>query len=240
MPDHRRHRGPHPSDPTLFAPATHGVLRRAAEEYAWLLSRGYPENAALKLVGDRHTLRERQRRAVWRGACAEATRVRRHATEYPAAALAGEHVAVDAFNLIITAESALGGAYLFVGHDGCVRDLAGLHGSYRLVDETPGALAILTRALAERGPGRVTWYLDAPVSNSGRLRGRLEAEAEAAGLAGDVRLVPDADGPLAEHGGPVLTADGPLLDRVGAWHNLLAPLLATTFAEARVVDLRGG
>jgi uncharacterized protein YyaL (SSP411 family) len=54
MPDRRRHRGPHPKDPELFAPRHWPTLRRAVADLSWLLGRGYSEKAALKLVGDRY------------------------------------------------------------------------------------------------------------------------------------------------------------------------------------------
>ena len=43
-------RGKHARDEQLFGPAWHAPLRRAVGEYAWLLSRGYPEAAALELA----------------------------------------------------------------------------------------------------------------------------------------------------------------------------------------------
>ena len=60
-PDTRHHRGAHPADPKLFGPDQLRKLRRAVTELSWLLSRGYNMTSSLKLVGDRHGLRERQR-----------------------------------------------------------------------------------------------------------------------------------------------------------------------------------
>ena len=59
MPDTRQHRGAHPEDGRLFAPEMLPRLRAAVSELSWLLSRGYPARAALKLVGDRHRLKRR-------------------------------------------------------------------------------------------------------------------------------------------------------------------------------------
>ncbi|HSG88818.1 MAG TPA: DUF434 domain-containing protein, partial [Pseudomonadales bacterium] len=74
MPDHRRHRGPHPDDARLFAPDTVGPLRTAVGDLSWLFSRGYAERSAVKVVGDRYRLRERQRIALRRSACSDAAR----------------------------------------------------------------------------------------------------------------------------------------------------------------------
>ena len=71
MPDTRRHRGPHPEDAELFAPASWPALRAATTDLSWLLSRGYAEPSSLKLVGDCFQLTERQRTAVMRSACSD-------------------------------------------------------------------------------------------------------------------------------------------------------------------------
>src|SRR5215213_11677973 len=83
------------------------ALRVATAELSWLLSRGYQSRSALKLVGDRHALRERQRLAVARAACAEASLERRRASRVGERAVAGEGLVVDGFNLVITLEAAL-------------------------------------------------------------------------------------------------------------------------------------
>ena len=64
MPDKRQHRGPHPHDTILFAPDAHPVLRQAAADLSWLFGRGYASVSAVKLVGDRYALNQRQRMAV--------------------------------------------------------------------------------------------------------------------------------------------------------------------------------
>lgn len=71
MPDTRKHRGQHPQDNTLFASKNSPNLQKAVAEFSWLLSRGYPEKATLKLVGDRYRFKERQRKAIQRAACTD-------------------------------------------------------------------------------------------------------------------------------------------------------------------------
>ena len=50
----------------------------------------------------------------------------------------------------ITVEAALSDGFLFMGRDGCLRDLAGIHGTYRRVEETLPAVEQIGRFLAER------------------------------------------------------------------------------------------
>ena len=85
--------------------------------------------SSLKLVGDRHGLRERQRLAVSRCACSEHDRRRRKDHCVAVEQLRNQPVIVDGFNLIITVEAALSKGPLFIGVDECIRDLSSVHGS---------------------------------------------------------------------------------------------------------------
>ena len=69
--------------------------------------------------------------------------------------LRGRPLRIDGFNLILTLESALGGGIVLGGRDGCYRDLASVHGTYRRVEETRPALDLSTRLLADLGTGPV-------------------------------------------------------------------------------------
>ncbi len=232
MTDRRRHRGPAPQDDRLFGAARVTVLRRAVEEMGWLLSRGYPEAAALKLVGDRHDLTARQRKAVRRSACSDAARDDRRARSLGPGELRGRSVDVDGFNCIILCESVLSGAPVFVGRDGALRDLASVHGTWRRVAETARAVEALTALLGRAGAAEVTWWLDRPVSNSGRL-----AQALRDAGAADVRLVAHVDRRLAEGEDVVASADAWVLDQCGAWVDLPRAVLDASAPEAWLVDL---
>ena len=131
MPDARAHRGPHPRDAHLFADAVVTDLRTATSHLSWLLSRGYVNPSALKLVGDRFDLKDRQRVAVGRCACPDAARDDRAARRLSLRDLRGRTVYIDGFNVVTTVEAALGGGVLLVGRDGAVRDMASMHGNYR-------------------------------------------------------------------------------------------------------------
>ncbi len=190
MPDKRSHRGPHPSDAALFAAEKLPPLREALADFSLLLSKGYAGKSALKLVGDRFALTQRQRLAVMRSACSDQQRQSRLSRRVEIDELPGRTLAIDGYNLLITIEAALSGGLIFRGRDGCFRDLASIHGTYRKVDETIDALTLIGTVLAEIGRSRVEgvppsnrgqdardtntpralWLLDSPVSNSGRLK----------------------------------------------------------------------
>ena len=239
MPDRRKHRGRHPADEELFAPECLPVLRAATAELSWLLERGYAPVSALKLVGDHHQLRERQRIAVQRCACPESARARRGA--HRADRLTGRDLAIDGFNCLITIEAGFAGGVVLVGRDGCHRDLASVHGSYRRVAETEQAIAAVDDLLGTEDVGSVRWVLDRPVSNSGRLRSLLLARAEARGLRWEVELVDDADRRLvADCDHIVASSDSWVLDHAAAWTDLGGGVVARAVPDAWLVDLGSG
>ena len=179
MPDQRHHRGQHPQDSILFAPNQMPALRTAVAELAWLLSRGYAAASTLKLVGDRHELRQRQRELVLRATCTDAQRAARAATRVGPQAVADMPVCIDGFNLLITIEAALSNGLVFKSRDGALRDISTVHGTYRSVEETQTALIAIGETLQAMRPSAVTWFFDQPVSNSGRLAQRLRDLARA-------------------------------------------------------------
>ena len=245
MPDRRRHRGSHPQDEQLFAKCHHMALRSAAHDYSWLLTRRYADKSALKLVGDRHGLTARQRTALMRAACSDQARNDRTARMTTAAACRGQSIGIDGFNLLITIESALSGALILIGLDGCYRDLASIHGTYRKVQETTLAVEVIADYLGAFDISRIDWYLDRPVSNSGRLKA-LMADTLEAGQSGsasstvwNIELVDSPDAVLADYEHPIATADSAILDRCGPWLNLAAEIIDARVPHAWKFDFRG-
>jgi hypothetical protein len=237
MPDTRTHRGPHPEDARLFGPEAWPALRAATAEFCWLLSRGYATPSALKLVGDRHQLDGRQRQAVERCACSDAARRTREARRVDADALAGRELWVDGYNVLTTIEVALGGGVILAAADGTYRDIASLHGTYRKVAETLPALALLGDTTASTRARTWRWYLDRPVSNSGRLKWIMEELAAARGWPWQVELVPSPDAVLAASAEPIATADSAVLDRCQRWFNLAGDVIDGRIPAADVVRL---
>ncbi|HEU5118010.1 MAG TPA: DUF434 domain-containing protein [Isosphaeraceae bacterium] len=233
MPDSRKHRGPGPRDPVWFGPEARETLASAVSDLSWLLSHGYAEASSLKLVGDRHRLTERQRLAVIRSACSDEGRARRHARRLNPEELRGRPLRIDGFNLILTLESALGGGIILGGRDGCFRDLAGMHGTYRKVEETRPALELAAWWMSEWGIGPCEWLLDAPVSNSGRLAAMIRETDEN----WQAQVVADPDQVLIQEGDPVATADSGVLDRCGLWVNLSRMIVEAAVPGAFVVEL---
>lgn len=224
----------------LFAEASWPALKLATLELSWLLSRGYVMLSALKLVGDRHALTARQRAAIERAACADEVAQSRREKRVSKGALRDQTIAIDAFNVLIVSESAFSLAPIFRGQDGALRDLGGVHGSWRRVDETELVLVALATLLRDAEVARVRFFIDRPVSNSGRLRALIEEVfvQTAPTLPLEIELVPSADPALREaHDAVVASADGWVIDGSTRWIDLPSLLLESRAMSPWLIDL---
>lgn len=231
------HRGPHPEDDEQFAPSKIPTLRAAVHDLSWLRSRGYGDSAALKVVGDRYRLRRRQRNAVARSSCTDAQAAHRGTRRRSRSSLAGRWIEIDGFNVLISLEGALGGAYLFLGRDRAYRDVDPLQGTYRIVEETRPAVRAVCRAVRPIGVTGLTWRLDAHVSNVGRLVEHL-TDLSPAGLGWEIRVHENVDAVLTRRSNPVATSDSEILDRIEEWCSLEAVVLPHLRTEPEIRDLR--
>jgi hypothetical protein len=237
MPDKRTHRGQHPSDEKLFATARIPVLRQAVADYSLLLTKGYAEKSSLKLVGDRFALTERQRLAVMRSACSDEQLAGRKSRQLEIGAVAGRAIAIDGYNLLITIEAAMSWGMIFVGRDGCCRDLASIHGTYRKVTETIPAVELIANFLQQIGADQILWLLDSPVSNSGRLKTLIRGLAEKNGWNWQIELVTSPDAVLIKTDKIVASSDSVVLDGCSKWVNLAGEIIRAKLPNANIIDL---
>jgi hypothetical protein len=237
MPDKRLHRGPHPDDVNLFARDKIVLLVRSVEDYCLLLTKGYAEKSALKLVGDRFALTQRQRLAVMRSACSDVHLAGRKQRQISIENLAGQIVAVDGYNVLITIEAAMSNGVIFKGRDGCMRDLASIHGTYRKVEETMPAMQIIGDFLAQFGVTKVLWLLDSPVSNSGRLKTLIAELVAKKNWNWDIKLSLNPDAELIKADTTVATSDSIVLDKCKSWVNLATEIITKKIASANIINL---
>lgn len=237
MPDKREHRGPHPEDAALFTPALLPRLQAAVADFSLLLTKGYADKSALKLVGDRFSLTQRQRLAVMRSSCSDAQQQARLAHCVPVKALAGQPLAIDGYNLLITLEAALSGGLIFRGRDGCFRDLASIHGTYRKVEETIPAVRLIGDFLRETRVASALWLLDSPVSNSGRLKTLIGQLARESNWPWEIRLTISPDAELSQMDTVVVSTDSVVLDACPRWANLAAEIVTRRLPQTIVLDL---
>jgi hypothetical protein len=237
MPDRRAHRGKHPEDAKLFDASQNETLRAATHDLSWLLSRDYAQPSAVKVVGDRYRLNERQRMAVTRASCSDESLAKRKASEVSPGALRDRPIEIDGYNLLTTIEAALAGGIILHCRDGTFRDIASIHGTYRKVEETLPAIELAGSMLTSLNVARARWLLDSPVSNSGRLATMLRDEAAKHGWNWDVELVQNPDAILSASNEIVVSADSVILDRCVKWFNLARRVVEGLIPSANVVEM---
>jgi len=237
MPDRRTHRGPHPDDIKLFSANFIPILKAALADFSLLLTKGYADKSALKLVGDRFSLTERQRLAVMRSACSDQQLASRNHRRVGIDFLAGQALAIDGYNVLITVEAAISGGVIFKGRDGCYRDLASIHGTYRKVSETIPAVELIGGFLKEICVQQALWLLDSPVSNSGRLKTLIRQLAEKNHWNWEIKLSISPDAELRRTDLIVVSSDSVVLDACKRWLNLAAEIITQKLPSATVINL---
>jgi hypothetical protein len=239
MPDTRSHRGAHPEDSQDFARGTEPALREAVVELSYLLTREYSDVAALKVVGDRHQLTARQRKAVQRAACTDRALRERARKRLAPEQLVGATLGIDGFNCLITIEAMLSRAPVFLGRDGALRDLASVHGTYRSVEETGPALLALKRTLVAAGAREAHLFFDRPVGNSGRIKALALELLGDSPLAVSVSLHDQVDRELVAACSLVASSDSWVIDQAEGWLDLPSLVATREGIALWLVDLSG-
>ncbi len=213
-------------------------LCAAARDYRWLLDRGYPVAATIKLVGDRHRLEREERLILFRGvASTAASRVRRALLTD---SVRGRPLLVDGYNQIYSVMHYRDGRPVFLSSDGLLRDAGASHGRIPDQDRFDAALECLASAIAAADPSRVSAYFDSPVSGSAGHASRFAAALAALGVAAEAEVARSADVPLkaAPAGGVVATGDSAVVDAIAAAGAEAAVFDAARFAIERACGLR--
>ncbi len=227
-------RGSSQKDEIEFHDKSRQKLYQAAQDLYYLLNQGYHIRGASTFVGNHYLLSERQRLALVRAITSKENIENRKKKEIVDIS-EGSTVNIDGFNTIITLEVALSDSLLLKCMDGTFRDLAGLRGTYRLIDKTQTAILFLGEVLEECKVGKVTFYLDAPVSNSGKLKERLFELLRGYSFELQVENINNVDSVLEtlDH---VVTSDAIILDRCKSWINLNSKIIESKLRDASFVD----
>lgn len=230
-------RGYVPEDEKQFTGKQLELLQKAADEVQFLLDRGYDVKPVTTFVGNHYLFSERQRLALARSVSAKEyiqKRVNKELLQTERGNLP-ETVHIDGFNTVITLEVALSGSPVFYCRDGALRDLAGLRGTYRVIDKTQTAIELLLRQLKLLHISEAVFYLDAPVSNSGRLSGLIRQCAKRYSISVQTQIIPDVERVLEQMEG-VISGDAIILNCCKSWLNVL-PTIAEQIESVWKIQL---
>lgn len=221
-----RNRGKNTGDDALFGSEKQiSKLKLAVEDMRYLLTREYPEKAASDLVGNRYRLKTRQIQALRGAAASDSQLYSRQSKHVETLDLKGKTVYLDGFNVLILLESLLSEAYIFEGLDGCIRDLSGVHGTYKRVNKTLRAVELIAAFYQKNQIQKLVWIFDKPVSNSGRIKQIILEFAEQNQLNWEADLQFNPDKFLAESSEIIISSDAWILDHCKEWFNLIGYLI---------------
>lgn len=186
-------------------------LKQAANEYFWMLSRGYPQASALKLVGDKFMLPRDIRQILYRGIVADEQAQSRR--KKLAAIAKGDLVLIDTYNVLFTVNNYLLGRPVFISNDGILRDAGEMRGRIINKPQFSRSVSLMLDVLLLWPEATYVHYLDEPVSHSGRLSIELCKDMVQMGIEGDAFVVQSPDHMLKTvKSEAICTSDGGIID----------------------------
>lgn len=230
-------RGYVPTDEKEFKGDNLNKVYKASEDLVYLLNRGYKIKGASTFIGNHYLLSERQRLALIRGISKNddiTTRKDKEANDFSGAKV----IHIDGFNTIITLEVALSNSLIIKAMDGTIRDLAGLRGTYSVIDKTEIAIKLIGDFLLEHKIEKTLFYLDKPVSNSGRLKMKILEIFKDTELQIEVENIDNVDSVLKSKEN-VVTSDAIILDNCISWINLNKYIIEKNIPNPNFIDFSG-
>jgi hypothetical protein len=187
----------------------------AVNDYHYLINKKFPQKAILKLVGDRYKLSSVERSILYRGIFHEQEcekRILKNQEE-----ICNHTLYVDTYNVLYTIGSYLNGNVLFFGNDSLLRDASEIHGKLVRSQILDKALSLVFSYLATIKSTELFFYIDKPISNSGKLKKRIEGLIIENSLRGAARLYQSPDHHLKKvTKASVATSDTVIINKVDA------------------------
>ena len=188
------------------------LLRPAATDFRFLLSRKYPRKSALNFVGNHYQLSSVERNLLYRSVFTRAVARKRRAKTVRIGELAGRKLVIDGYNCLITLENALKEKALVLADDGFVRDTGLVFRGFRQSALTRKAWFLVTSVLKRYRPSFVHVMLDEPYARSGELAVLVNRWMAEEGVHGHAETTRNTERQIAAMEGIKATADSNIID----------------------------
>jgi hypothetical protein len=181
--------------------------------YKQLLEKGFPQKAILKLVGDRYRLGTIERTMLYRGICTDKDALLRKSKLTFIKEIKNKTIHIDGYNIFITIGSYLNGSPVFIGNDNFLRDASEIHGKIFKTELITRAIELTFIYLKRYKVSGLKFYLDQPVSNSGKLSVMLNKNIKRFKFAGISKTLPSPDFALKQiKQGIIATSDSSIIE----------------------------
>jgi hypothetical protein len=213
-------------------------LQKAAEDFRYLLNKGYPRKAALELVGNRYGLTSDDRHLLHRGVFSNSDSKSRQKKIISIKEVQNKDLAIDGHNIVITIEAGISGRPLILGDDGFIRDISGLSGSFKKTETTVEAIKLIINVLKKLKPRQTLFLFDAPISMSGKLAQDVRNHLKRENLPGDAMAVKVPEKILIGFPGVIATSDTAIIDQSKKVLDLAGYILRKKTKLESLVQLR--
>jgi len=214
------------------------LLQKAANDFHYLLNRGYPRKPSLELIGNRYGLSYDQRHLLHRGVFSDDDAKARKKKQVPLRALHDQDLAMDGHNVLITIEAALSGRSLISSNEGFVRDISSLSGDFKKTEVTEKAIGLVFEFLKKVKPRYTIVLFDAPISKSGLLAREVRERLNGEGIPGDAQALKVPEKVLVDFRGIVATSDTDIIDRSRAVFDLAGHLVRNRIKPKSLLKLK--
>ena len=185
---------------------------KALEDYLFLMEKGFPQKATLKLISDHYQLTSVERSILFRGAVTKEKKVFRKTKvidSLPASGL----ITIDGFNILRTIASYLLGRPVYIAMDGFLRDASELHGKPLGQEWRLKSFRLMLEVL-KMGDYTLNIWFDAPVTKSGETVAAINTILSKENIQGKAETTQSADYQLKQvDNGIIATADSAIVEQ---------------------------
>ncbi|MCK4406743.1 MAG: DUF434 domain-containing protein, partial [Bacteroidales bacterium] len=189
-------------------------FQTAVNDYLLLLDKKYPQKAILKLIGDRYALNGTERSMLYRGITTSKNAEKRAKKLISEKNIINQPIHIDGYNVLITIGSYLNGNLVFIGNDRYLRDASEIHGKIFRTELFERAVILILVYLEKLKVSEINFYLDQPVSFSGKLSQKINKIIKDYYLTGKAEVYNSPDYILKNiEEGFVATTDSTIIDK---------------------------
>lgn len=190
------------------------AIKKAAEDFKYLLNRAYNKTTALNLVVNHYKLNKEERNILMRYVFSDREITLHKSKRISLKKIRGREVVVDGYNTLITVEAILAGKKLIRGMDGFLRDTSATYSKYSFTEYTKKASEAIIQKIREYQPKSVTFIFDSQMSRSGELAAYIRSKLKDSGLRGDAKTSSNADREIIKTNAVTITTDSIIISKV--------------------------